>query len=68
MKVQALTTLRTAEDWPRWLDDARAAVRILKLGDYVDLDGKKGTKDIKEPDRLELPEYPQGGPAAGEAR
>ena len=43
-------------------------MRILKLGDYIDLEGNRGMKEIKEPDYPELPEYPQGGPVAGEAR
>ena len=42
------------------MDQAKAAVKLLELEEYVDLEGTKETKDITEPDELEIPEYPEG--------
>ena len=34
-------------------------MKLLKLKDYIDLEGTKETKDITEPDKLEILEYPE---------
>ena len=59
-RPQITTKLRSAADWPQWLDQAQAVVKLLKLEEYVDLEGTKETKDITEPDEPEIPEYPEG--------
>lgn len=59
-KARITTKLESAADWPQWLDQAQAAVKLLKLEEYVDLEGTKETKDITEPDEPEIPEYPEG--------
>ena len=59
-RPQITTKLRSAADWPQWLDQAQAVVKLLELEEYVDLEGTKETKDITEPDEPEIPEYPEG--------
>jgi multidrug resistance efflux pump len=52
--------LRTAADWPKWLDQAKAVVKLLELEDYVSLEGKGETRDITKPEELETPQFPEG--------